>query len=125
MSPAARSVFVFGIYVLAVGAAVTLAPDVLLRLLQFPPATDGWIRMVGVLSLVIGTYDVVSGRSNAVANIRASVPIRFAFALACTVLVALRYLPPQLLPLAAIDVAGAVWTMLALRSASPAIATKA
>ena len=115
MTPAARSVFLFGIYVLVVGIGVAIAPDVILRFLGFPPAGDSWVRMVGVLAIVIGAYDVVSGRSNAEANIRASVPIRFAFAAACGALVLLRYMPVQLLPLAAIDAAGAVWTALALR----------
>jgi uncharacterized protein YjeT (DUF2065 family) len=120
MTPAARSVFVFGVYVVTVGILVTFAPAAIPRVLQFPPATDEWIRMVGILSLVIGGYDIVSGRSNAEANVRASVPIRVGFAVCCCALVALRLMPPQLLPLAAIDVAGAVWTALALRGSRPA-----
>ena len=100
MTTAARSVFAFGIYVLVVGIAVAVAPDVILPLLRVPPAGDGWVRMVGVLAIVIGAYDLVSGRSNAEANIRASVPIRFAFAAACVALVVLRYMPAALLPLA-------------------------
>ena len=116
MTRAARSVFAFGIYVVIVGLLVTVAPDAVLRTLRFPPAADQWIRMVGVLSLVIGTYDIVSGRSNAEANIRASIPIRVGLAVCCGVLVATRLMPVQLLPLAAIDIAGAVWTALALRS---------
>jgi hypothetical protein len=122
MTPAARSVFLFGVYVLIVGILVTFAPAVILRVLQFPPAADEWIRMVGILSLVIGAYDVVSGRSNAEANIRASVPIRVGFAVCCCALVALGLMPAQLLPLAAIDVAGAVWTALALRGSRAATA---
>ena len=121
MTRAARSVFVFGIYVVAVGLFITFAPALLLRPLRFPPATDQWIRMVGILSLIIGTYDIVSGKSNAEANIRASIPIRVGFALSCVVLVVMRFMPPQLLPLAAIDVAGAVWTALALRAARGAV----
>jgi len=115
MTSAGRSVFVFGIYVLVMGLAVTFAPAAILALLRFPPAADEWIRMVGLLSLVVGVYDVVSGRSNAMANIRASVPIRFGFATGCCALVALRMMPLSLLPIAAIDVAGAVWTAVALR----------
>lgn len=125
MTPAARSVFVFGVYVLAVGLLVTFAPALVLRVLQFPPAADEWIRMVGVLSLVIGSYDVVSGRSNAEANIRASVPIRFGFAACCVALVSFGQMPGQLLPLAAIDVAGAVWTALCLRGNRSAVTASA
>jgi hypothetical protein len=120
MTSAARSVFVFGVYVSIVGISVTLAPDAVLRLLRFPPAIDPWIRMVGVLSMVIGAYDIVSGRSHALANIRASVPIRIAFALLCAFLVILHFMPVSLLPLGGIDAAGALWTWLALRRPAPA-----
>ncbi len=116
MTSAGRSVFVFGIYVLAMGLAVTFAPAAILALLRFPPAADEWIRMVGLLALVIGVYDMVSGRSNAMANIRASVPIRVGFAIGCCLLVVLRMMPISLLPIAVIDAAGAVWTAVALRS---------
>jgi hypothetical protein len=116
MTSAGRSVFLFGIYVFAMGLAVTFAPAAILSLLRFPPVADEWIRMVGLLSLVVGVYDMVSGRSNAMANIRASVPIRVGFALGCCALVALRMMPLSMLPIAAIDVAGAVWTAVALRS---------
>src|SRR5262245_22009772 len=115
MTRAARSVFIFGIYVTLVGLFITFAPALLLSLLRFPPAADHWIHMVGILSLIIGTYDIVSGWSNAGANIRASIPIRFGFAVSCVVLVVIEFMPVQLLPLAAIDVAGAVWTAVALR----------
>jgi hypothetical protein len=125
MTRAARSVFIFGIYVVAVGLFITFAPTLLLNILKFPPATDHWIRMVGVLSLIIGTYDIVSGRSNAEANLRASIPIRFGFAIACVLLVWQKFMPVQLLPLAAIDVAGAIWTALALKSGRRAVAVPA
>jgi hypothetical protein len=118
MTTAARSVFAFGIYVVLVGIAVGIAPDLILRLLRFPPASDAWVRMVGILAAVIGAYDIISGLSNAEANIRASVPIRFVFAAACMALVVLRFMPPALLPLAAIDAAGATWTAVALRRTS-------
>jgi hypothetical protein len=52
-------------------------------------------------------------------NIRAGVPIRIAFAPACSALVGLRIMPFQLLSLGAIDAAGAVRTSLALRRHDP------
>ncbi|HEX8171471.1 MAG TPA: hypothetical protein VF824_13105 [Thermoanaerobaculia bacterium] len=116
MSRAARSLFVFGIYVLAVGVAFVLAPAAVIALLHLPPVADGWARVVGLLALVIGGYDVVGSRAECLPYIRASVYLRLGFAIGVIALVATRQMPPAALPLGAIDLAGAAWTALALRA---------
>ena len=63
MSAAGRSLFVFGIYLLVLGIVVILVPNWLLGILGVPPTTDVWIRVVGVLVLVIGFYDLRAGRN--------------------------------------------------------------
>jgi hypothetical protein len=120
MTRSARSLFIFGLYVVAIGAALTFVPDLLLRVVKLPPVTDGWIRMVGVLSLVIGAYDIVAARNNLDPYIRASVPVRFAFVLACIALVLTHVMPMQLLMFAAVDAISATWTWLALRESGAA-----
>ncbi|MCU1227625.1 MAG: hypothetical protein JWO97_509, partial [Acidobacteria bacterium] len=54
MSKPARTLFVFGVYVVVVGIAFVVAPEMLMSLLRLPPATAGWARVVGLLALVIG-----------------------------------------------------------------------
>jgi hypothetical protein len=117
MTPAARSLFIFGIYVFVVGVAFIVAPGPLMALLHLPPATVGWARVVGLLALVIGSYDAVAGRSGNAAHIRASIPVRIGFATGTALLVLFAQMPPLILLLGATDVAGAVWTTIALRSA--------
>lgn len=116
MTRAGRSLFVFGIYVLLAGVAFLATPRTVIALLHLPPATLGWARMVGLLALVIGSYDVVSARAGFAAYVKASVWIRFAFAIGVTIVVACGEMPPPVLLLAAIDAAGATWTALALRA---------
>ena len=115
MSPAAKSLFVFGIYAVAAGAGLLLVPGLVLRTLGFPPAQDGWVRVVGVLAIVVGAYHIVGARNNLLSYIRASVWGRIAFALLLASLVVTSVMPTGLLLFAAIDLAAAVWTATALR----------
>ena len=115
MTPSARSLFIFGIYVFLVGVAFIAAPQPLTALLQLPPATVGWARVVGLLALVIGSYDIVAGKSGNAAHIRASVPVRIGFAAGTALLVVFGEMPALILILGATDVAGAVWTAVASR----------
>jgi hypothetical protein len=116
MTRAARSLFVFGIYVLLAGAAFLSAPAEIIARLHLPPTADGWVRVIGLLALVIGVYDIVGSRSGLLAYIRASVFVRVGFAAGIALLVLARQMPLTLLPFGAIDFAGAIWTALALRT---------
>ena len=116
MSRAARSLFLFGIYVVVVGVALVAAPEFLMRLLRLPPATVGWARVVGLLTIVIGAYDVTSSRGECMPNIRASIPVRFFFAAGTIALVLLGEMPVTVALLGATDIAGAIWTWVSLRA---------
>jgi hypothetical protein len=115
MTAAARSLFVFGIYVLVAGAGLLLAPAVVLAPLQLAPPSDGWIRVVGLLALVVGGYDILGARSGDLRMLRASVWFRIGFAAGTAALVGAGAMPAQLLVFGAMDVAGAVWTALTMR----------
>ncbi len=116
MSRAARSLFVFGIYIVVVGLALVAAPDFLMRLLRLPPATAGWARIVGLLTIVLGSYDITGSRAECRPYIRASVPLRLGFAAGTIVLVLAGQMPVTVALLGSTDIAGALWTSFALRS---------
>jgi hypothetical protein len=123
MSPAAKSLFVFGIYAVAAGAGLLLMPGLVLGTLGFPPAQDGWVRVVGVLAIVVGAYHIVGARNELLPYIRATVWGRIGFAVLLGSLVLTSVMPMSLLLFAAIDLAAAIWTAIALRrapSAAPA-----
>ena len=120
MSPAAKSLFAFGIYAVAAGTGLLLVPGLVLGTLGFPPAQDGWVRVVGVLAIVVGAYHIVGARNNLLPYIRASVWGRIAFAILLGSLVVASAMPTSLLLFSAIDLAGAVWTAIALRQVSAA-----
>jgi len=121
MSRAARSLFVFGIYVVVMGLGFLAAPGPLTAMLKLPPATVGWARLVGLLALVIGSYDMVGARAESLAYMKASVYVRIGFAIGSALLVAFGQMPATLLLLGATDIAGALWTAFALRPRAAAV----
>ncbi len=52
MSKAAKSLFVFGIYLIVIGLAFLLVPNIQLRLFGFPETSEPWIRVMAVLLLM-------------------------------------------------------------------------
>jgi hypothetical protein len=118
MSTPAKSLFVFGIYAVAAGVGLVFVPGLVLGTLGFPPAQDGWVRVVGALAIAVGAYHVVAARNDLVPYIRATVWGRIGFAVILGGLVTASAMPKSLLLFAAIDVGGAVWTAVALRGAT-------
>jgi len=115
MSAAAKSLFAFGIYVVVAGAGLLIAPSLILGTLRFPPAQDGWIRVVGALALFVGIYHIVAARNELLPYIKATVWARAAFVMVLVALVLSSLMPAPLLLFAAVDLAGALWTGVALR----------
>jgi hypothetical protein len=121
MSKAAWSLFVFAIYVIVMGLVLLIAPTTIIHSLGLPELTRGWTRVVGLLAVVIGTYDIVGARSHVREYVRASVYVRLGFASGIALVVLSGEMPLAALPLGMIDLVGAVWTALALRSATPVV----
>ncbi|PMY42883.1 hypothetical protein C1Y35_03515 [Pseudomonas sp. GW456-L14] len=117
MSHPGKSVFVFGLYMLLLGAALVLAPNLLLPLFGFALTDEVWIRVMGQLALYLGVYYVWAGYTERrelmalTVSIRLSVPVFFA------AFVAAGLVSPVLLLLALPDLCGALWTWRALKAA--------
>lgn len=117
MSPAARSVKVFGVYIAIVGVTLMLAPNVLLGLFGMPSTTEPWIRVLGVVLIALGTYYLLAAREEWVAFLRMTVWLRYFAAASLIGLVVLQMAPAALALFGVVDGASAVWTHLALRGA--------
>lgn len=116
MSPAARSINVFGIYLIVVGIVLLSAPNQLLTLFQLPLTTEVWLRLVGMLAAFLGIYYRVAAASEATqfflttVLLRASVPVFF------LVFILAGWVEWPLVLFGVIDAAGAAWTWKALQS---------
>jgi len=116
MTSAAKSVFVFGIYLVLVGLGLLAAPNAALAPLGFPPAEESWLRVVGVLVLALASYYVLAARAGLTVFFRWTAFIRVGVFVAFAALVLLGRAPRPLVLLGAVDLAAACWTLLALRA---------
>jgi uncharacterized membrane protein len=117
MTAASRSVLVFGVYLLALGSGLLLVPDVLLALFGQPPATDPWLRVVGLVVLVVALYYLSAARSGTEAFFRWTTWGRPMAGVALIIMIAAGLLPRFVALLAFLDLAGAAWTAAALNRA--------
>lgn len=62
MSRAARSLFAFGIYLVALGLFLLIAPNLLITWFGVPATHDVWIRVVGMLVMLMAYYDIQAAR---------------------------------------------------------------
>lgn len=117
MSNAARSIMVFGIYLLASGLSFVLIPNTILPLLGLAATPDVWIRVVGLLAAILGGYFLYSAYYDDRVFYRATIYARIVFFTGITAFVLLDLASPLLVVFGLIDLAGATWTWLSLRNA--------
>jgi hypothetical protein len=115
MSRSAVSLFVFSIYMFALGAMLVGAPNVLLSVFAIPETHEVWIRVVGMLVLIIGYLDFAASRNGVLLYLRWSVPARLSVPLFLGAFVLLGFAPPILILFGVIDAAAAIWTAVSLR----------
>lgn len=116
MHPATRSMKYFGVYVLVNGTGLMFAPALALAPLGLAAPTEVWIRVLGAVVIVLGYYYWSCAQAEALAFYHASIRGRILFAALSVVIVVAFNAPPQLLLFAVIDVLGAAWTAMGLRS---------
>ena len=118
MSKAAISVFVFSIYLFVLGLILVAFPNVLLSLFRLPETNEVWIRVVGMLVLVLGYFYSIAAQNELTSFLRASVIGRFSVLVFFVAFVLLGFAPPTLVLFGVIDAVAAIWTGLALRAQS-------
>jgi hypothetical protein len=118
VNKATQSVRNYAIYLIILGLTIIAAPNLLLGLFAFPPTSEVWFRVVGVLATAIGYYYLQAARLQLIAFYRLTIHARcFAF-LSFTAFVLLGYAKPMLILFGGVDLLGAIWTFFGLRAAS-------
>ena len=116
MSNPARSIMVFGVYLSVAGLCFIFIPNFVLPLFGFPATTEVWIRLAGLLTIILGMYFFYSVRYEDRHFFRATVFARLMFFTGVTLFVILGWGSAMLIAFGLVDLAGAAWTWLALRS---------
>lgn len=115
MSAAARSLVVFGIYLLINAVGLVVAPNVTLGLFGVPSTNEPWIRVLGLVVGVIGYYYIFAARHGLSAFYPATVHGRGMASLVFLGLVVTGVGPWQLLIFGAVDLMSAIWTHRSLK----------
>ena len=119
MGPAAMSFFVFGLYMTVLGIALVLAPNPLLGLVGIAETTEVWVRVVGVLVVVIGILDVLIAQADLRVVMRWGIYLRSGAAASLVAFAAADLVEPGILIFAAVDALSVAWAVLALRAEAP------
>ena len=114
-SASAFTVKFFGIYALLTGLNLMFAPNMLLGMFGIPETSEVWIRVVGVLAFNIGIYYWYAAKCEAKAFFEATVYARGFVFIAFATFAALGLVNKALILFGCVEVAGAIWTWLALR----------
>jgi hypothetical protein len=117
VSNPARSITVFGIYLVLSGLSFIFVPNIILPWLGFPITTEVWIRVVGLLAAILGMYFFYSVRHDDRHFYRATVFARVIFCMGLIAFALVGLGSPMLIAFGLIDLAGAAWTWLSLRAA--------
>jgi hypothetical protein len=116
MSKSAMSVFVFSIYLFVLGTVLIVIPNVLLSLFGLPETSEVWIRVVGMLVLILAFYYSQAARGGLTGFFRWTVYARSAVPVFFIAFVVLGLAPAMLILFGVVDAAGALWTAFALRA---------
>lgn len=115
MSRAARSIFVFGIYLIVIGLGFLVMPNVALRIFGFPETTEPWIRVMAMLLLILASYYIQAARNELMVFFRFTVHARASVIVFYAAFVLFGLAQPMLLMFGAVDLLAAIWTWVSLR----------
>jgi hypothetical protein len=118
MTPAARSILVYSIYVFGLGATLLLIPNVPLPIVGLPQAADVWIRVAGMTVIFLSILYFTAARNEYREIFVASVPIRFAVVAFFAAFAATGLVAWNILLLTPLDIVFAVWTWMSLRGSA-------
>ena len=116
MTKSGKSVFYFGILAVLNGIIFCVIPGQLMSILKLPELSVAWARVIGLLVIVVGSYEIISGRNNLMPLIKGTIYMRLFFFTGIVLLFVSGQMPKEILPLAIIDLLGAVWTILSLKA---------
>lgn len=118
MNKAAKSVFLFGIYILFVGSVLMIIPNTLLAISGLEPASDVWVRVTGMLIAILGFYYTLCAKQEVTYFFKLSVIGRIVPSVVFTIFVLLGFAKWPLILFSTIDISCAIWTAVALRSST-------
>lgn len=121
MKSTTTSLTVFGIYMILIpGIGLMTVPDFMLDLFKLSYGQELWTaRMIGLLAFIIGVFDISIAKYELDKLYNLTVMLRYFAALFMIGLWVIGEVEIMILLFAAIDIAGASWTLLAIKNTVP------
>ena len=116
MSKSALSIFVFGIYLMVGGIGFLFIPNICLSILGMQTTQEVWIHIMGWCMFFIGLYYIVAARNELMPFIRWTTYTRPNLIIFLAILVLLGKVEPIIIAFGVIELIGAIWTIMALRT---------
>jgi hypothetical protein len=113
------SLKVFGIYLILIpGIGLMIVPELILELFSLRHGGENWLpRMIGLLAFIIGCFEISIAKNQISKLYNLTVYLRYFAALFMVGLWLTGEVEISILAFAAIDAAGATWTMLTIKNA--------
>jgi hypothetical protein len=113
------SLKVFGIYLILIpGIGLMIVPELILDLFSLRHGGENWLpRMIGLLAFIIGCFEISIAKNQISKLYNLTVYLRYFAALFMVGLWLTGEVEISILAFAAIDAAGATWTMLTIKNA--------
>jgi hypothetical protein len=111
------SLKVFGIYLILIpGIGLMIVPELILDLFSLRHGGENWLpRMIGLLAFIIGCFEISIAKNQISKLYNLTVYLRYFAALFMVGLWLTGEVEISILAFAAIDAAGATWTMLTIK----------
>lgn len=119
MKSVTMSLKVFGIYLILIpGIGLMIVPELILDLFSLRHGDENWLpRMIGLLAFIIGCFEISIAENQISKLYNLTVYLRYFAALFMVGLWLTGEVEISILAFAAIDAAGATWTMLTIKNA--------
>ncbi|WP_299247413.1 hypothetical protein [uncultured Lacinutrix sp.] len=115
MSQSAKSVFIYGIYLVLIGLMLLFVPNLLLNLFGIEPTNEVWIRFEGILLMATAVYYFIGAKYELILILKTTAFIRFTVIVFFTAFVILELVPARIIIISVIDFLGGAWTYLMLK----------
>ncbi len=116
MSKSAKTVLYFSYYLFFIGAQLAIVPKLFTDLWKLPETNEPWIRVVGILALILGFYYHQSAKKDLTEFLKLTVWGRMLYFLGSTILVIAGIAPIVFIGFGVVDLLTAIWTRQTLKA---------
>lgn len=115
MTAAAKTILYFSYYLFFMGLSLAIIPNLILPLLGFQETQEVWVRVLGIVTLVVGYYYFQTANAEITLFFGFTVIARIFVFIAFILMVIFGKAPVLLILTGFVDFAGAIWTHMSLK----------